>query len=266
MSKRFLMVIASLALVLAAFVAGVAEEDVSQMKAAESDAKVAPAAKKSDAEHGKVLKVARTEDFKITGDGSSAAWRKAAWEPLVKRPGSKAAYASRFKMLYSATGLYVLFNGEDRKLTAAIEKDFEDLWNEDVFEFFLWPDESQPVYLEYEISPLNRELAILVPHFGERFLGWRPWHYEGERKIRKAISVSGGAAKSGADISGWTAEVFVPYSLLEPLGNVPPRPHTRWRANFYRCDYDGGQGSSWDWARVGPSFHEFKKFGVLEFE
>jgi hypothetical protein len=48
--------------------------------------------------------------------------------------------------------------------------------------------------------------------------------------------------------------------------NVPPKPGTRWRANFYRMDYDGGQTTSFDWARVGPSFHEFRKFGTLIFE
>ena len=87
----------------------------------------------------------------------------------------------------------------------------------------------------------------------------------GARKTRKAISVTGGAAKPGAAITGWTAEVFVPYALLEPLGNVPPRPKTRWRANFYRCDYDDGPAAGTG-SRVGPSFHEFEKFGVLEFQ
>jgi predicted TIM-barrel fold metal-dependent hydrolase len=214
----------------------------------------------------KMLKIPPTDDFEITGDGSSPAWKKTSWEPLNKRPGAGPAHQSQFKMLYSPKGLYVLFNGADRKLTATIENDFADLWNEDVFEFFLWPDQRQTVYFEYEISPLNHELAILVPHFNGRQLGWRPWHYEGPRKTRKATSVSGGVAKPGADISGWSAEVFVPYALLEPLGNVPPRPHTRWRANFYRVDYDGGQATAWDWSRVGPSFHEFNKFGVLEFQ
>ena len=37
-----------------------------------------------------------------------------------------------------------------------------DLWNEDVFEVFLWTDERYPVYFEYEISPLNHELPILA--------------------------------------------------------------------------------------------------------
>jgi hypothetical protein len=31
-------------------------------------------------------------------------------------------------------------------------------------------------------------------------------------------------------------------------------------------DYDGGKSVSWDWARVGKSFHEFRSFGTLEFE
>lgn len=241
-------------------------EPVLGAKPGDSVSKGAPATKTAGTNKLKVLKVPRTADFKLTGDGRSPAWRNVAWEPLDKQRDSKLTYRSRFKMLYSPTGLYVLFNGEDRKLTAAIDKDFEDLWNEDAFELFLWPDQKQTVYFEYEISPLNRELAILIPNFDGRFLGWRPWHYEGPRKTRKATSVSGGTLKSGAKITGWTAEVFVPYVLLKPLGNVPPRPHTRWRANFDRVDYDDGQASGWNWMPVGSSFHEFNKFGVLEFE
>lgn len=215
---------------------------------------------------GKVLRVQRTEDFGVNGWGDAAAWGKAGWEPLVSRGGDEAGYRSRFKVLYSATGLYVLMEGEDRLLTATLREDFLDLWNEDVFEFFLWPDSRYPVYFEYEISPLGYELPILIPHLGEDFIGWRPWHYEGSRQTRKATSVMGGEKQSGGRITGWKAEVFVPYELLQPLPNVPPRPGSRWRANFYRVDYDEGKTRSWDWVRVGPSFHEFEKFGTLIFE
>lgn len=215
---------------------------------------------------GKLLHVKATEDFEFSGDGSAVAWRDTAWEPLTKRGREGHDCDARFKILYSKTGIYVLMNGTDKKVTATLDADFLDLWNEDVFEFFFWPDERWPVYFEYEISPLGRELPILVPNFGGKFLGWRPWHYEGPRLIRKAVSVSGGEAKSGATITGWTAEVFVPYKLLEPLQGVPPQPGTRWRANFYRVDYDDGRATSWDWARVGPSFHEIEKFGTLVFD
>jgi len=214
----------------------------------------------------KVLRVRRTEDFAVSGQGDAAAWKEVAWEPLNLRKTGGHSYPTRVKVLYSETGLYVLMEGEDRKVTATMSKDFLDLWNEDVFEFFLWPDEEHPVYFEYEISPLGFELPILIPNLGGRFLGWRPWHYEGKRKTQKATATAGGPKKSGASVKGWTAEVFVPYDLLEPLGNVPPKPGTRWRANFYRVDYDDGRTTSWDWARVGPSFHEFEKFGMLVFE
>jgi hypothetical protein len=169
-------------------------------------------------------------------------------------------------LLYSAKGLYVLMEAADRKVTATFTDDFRDLWTEDVFEVFLWPDERDPVYFEYEISPLGRELPILVPNLGGKFLGWRPWHDDDRRKTRKATSALGGPLTSGGSVTGWKAEVFVPYELLAPLRSVPPKPGTRWRANFYRMDYDEGKAMSWDWARVGPSFHEFAKFGTLVFE
>ncbi|MBX9622559.1 MAG: carbohydrate-binding family 9-like protein [Gemmataceae bacterium] len=214
----------------------------------------------------RVLTVRATDDFPITGDGSAAAWKPAAWEPLHKRADADRPYRTRVKVLYSKTGLYVLFDAEDKKLSAAKTADFDNLWEEDVFEVFLWPDEGHAVYFEYEISPLGVELPILVPNLDGRIMGWRPWNYDGGRKVKKATAARGGAVKSGAAVDGWSAEVFIPYELLAPLGNVPPKPGTRWRANFYRMDYDGGERAGWDWARVGESFHEFKKFGTLAFE
>ena len=211
------------------------------------------------------LTVGLVDDFEVTGSGGHVAWRKAEWTPMTSRQPASHPYETRFKMLYSGTGLYVLMDGSDRSLTATMDEDFMDLWNEDVFEVFLWTDERHPVYFEYEISPLNRELAILVPNFGGEFLGWRPWHYEAERLTRKGVSILGGPAKSHASIEGWRAEFFIPYALLKPLRNVPPKPGTRWRANCYRMDYDGGKRTAWAWAPVGNSFHEYEKFGELIF-
>ncbi len=212
------------------------------------------------------LTVKQCHDFTITGKGDADAWKQADWVALNRRPKGRHDYTARFKMLYSPTGVYVLFDGTDQTLTATMQEDFLDLWNEDVFECFFWTSEEHTVYFEYEISPLGRELPILVPNLDGRFLGWRPWHYEGERKIKKKVSASGGKNVSMASVSGWRAEVFIPYELLKPLQNTPPKPGTRWRANFYRVDYDNQQVTAWDWARVGPSFHDFKNFGTLVFE
>ena len=209
--------------------------------------------------------IAPTEDFELTGDGSAPPWERAEWIPLHRRGEGGLAYQTRVRLLYSATGLYVLMDGADSRLTATMTEDFLDLWHEDVFEVFLWTDETHPVYFEYEISPLGYELPILVPNFGGDFLGWRPWHYEGERRTRRATATLGGPREPGASITGWRAEVFIPWALLKPLPGVPPRPGSRWRANFYRVDHDGGTPVAWSWAPVDASFHEFQRFGILRF-
>lgn len=211
------------------------------------------------------LSVRPADDFDLSGTGEHGAWGRTEWTPLRRRQPDGHPYETRFKMLYSNTGLYFLMEGTDRILTATMNEDFMNLWNEDVFEVFLWTDERHPVYFEYEISPLNHELPILIPNFGGQFLGWRPWRYDRDRLTRKATSTLGGPKQSHAAIQGWRAEFFIPYTLLNPLQNVPPKPGTRWRANFYRMDHDEGKRTQWDWAPVGDSFHEYEKFGELLF-
>jgi hypothetical protein len=91
------------------------------------------------------------------------------------------------------------------------------------------------------------------------------WHFEGTRKTRKGTA-AGGKKKQGAAVTGWSAEIFIPYELLKPLKNVPPKPGTEWRANFYRMDYDAGKHTMWTWQPIDTSFHEYRKFGTLVFE
>jgi hypothetical protein len=213
-----------------------------------------------------VARVRPTEDFEVTGDGKHDAWKKTDWVAIPRKTKAGLPYETRFKVLYSPKGLYVLFDGVDKTLTTTGRKDFENLWEEDVFEVFLWTDERHPVYFEYEISPLGYELPILVPNIDGTIMGWLPWHYDGPRKIRKATSATGGKKESQAAVTGWSAEIFIPYELLQPLKNVPPKPGTKWRANFYRMDYDDGKHTMWTWQPIEINFHEYKKFGTLVFE
>jgi hypothetical protein len=213
-----------------------------------------------------VLKVPAVPEFTVNGRGDNPAWDAAPWTPLQARHGVTGAHDTRIKVAYSTAGIYVLMDGADATLTATYEEDFSDLWKEDVFEAFLWPDERDPLYFEYEISPLGRELPILIPNLDGRFLGWRPWHYGGDRRVRHATSIKGGPKESGAAIASWRAEMLIPFALLSPLRNVPAVKGARWRANFYRVDYDGGRPVQWQWAPVEKTFHDFRKFGTLEFE
>jgi len=207
--------------------------------------------------------IKKCRDFKITGDGQSDQWKTTGWINLNQPDPADPAYNTKVKVLYSKSGIYFLFNCGDKKLTSTMKADNLNLWEEDVVEVFLWTDENFPVYFEYELSPYNFELPIMVPNNKGTFLGWLPWHYEGERKTQHATNVS---RENGKDISAWEAEFFIPYKLLAPLGNVPPLSGTKWRANMYRIDYDKGSEVPFAWQKTTSTFHEYKKFGTFIFE
>lgn len=210
------------------------------------------------------VSVKNCKDFKITGDGLSDQWKRSEWINLVQQDQTNSSYQTKVKVLYSKTGIYFLFSCDDKKLTSAMKADNLNLWEEDVVEVFLWPNENFPVYFEYELSPFNFELPIMVPNNKGNFLGWLPWNYEGERKTQHAINIIG-ENKLGGSISGWTAEFFIPYKLLTPLIQAPPESGTKWRANMYRIDYDNGQ-IPFAWQRTTNTFHEYNKFGTFIFE
>lgn len=211
-----------------------------------------------------VLTVKHTGDFEVTGDGQAAAWKTTDWIPLVHRKGTT-DYATRVKLLYSDTGIYSLFSCDDLTITATLQEDFTALFKEDVVEVFFWPDETIPLYFEYELSPLNYELAILIPNIDGDLSGWKPWPYKGARTTRHATKI---LKDDKTKSSSWMAEFFIPYALLRPLRNVPPTKGTQWRVNLYRIDYDQGF-STWTWQPVRTEFrefHDFEQFGTLRFE
>jgi hypothetical protein len=212
------------------------------------------------------LLVRKCPDFNLTGTGDNNEWTRTEWNYLTKLDTGGKIYSSKFKILYSANGIYVLFNGDDDKISTHFDKDFEDLFKGDVFEVFFHTDPEIPIYFEYEINQLNKELVLLVPNINGKVHGWTPWHYEKDRSIKKMVNVVGGKKIANSAIISWSAELFFPYDLFNPLGNVPPTSGPIWNANFYRLDYDSGKMTKWAWGPVQNSFHELEKFRPVKFE
>lgn len=212
------------------------------------------------------LVVKKCSDFELSGKGENPQWKNTQWTTMAIADETENPYETKFKILYSSKGIYVLGYCQDNIISTDYRIDQGDIWNGDVFEVFLQTDTNNPLYFEYEINPLSTELVILVPNNDGDFFGWLPWHYEGDRKVKKAVQVHGGKAETGAEITGWTVELFFPYTLFKALKNVPPKPGTEWNGNFYRMDYDTGERIRWSWKPVEENFHEYKKFGTLIFE
>jgi hypothetical protein len=212
-----------------------------------------------------ILAINNTPDFEICGEGSASEWGKAEWEIIPKRNNDEIDYITRVKILYSVTGIYFLFHCEDNIITATMQKDNLNLWEEDVVEVFLMPEERFPLYFEYQLSPLNYELTILIPNLdgNRRLLGWLPWNYEGERRTRHKTTIIKDA--NSGDVEGWMAEFFIPWVLLDPLVKEPPMAGAEWKANMYRLDYDKGS-TRYTWQKVDRHFHEPHNFGTFLFK
>ncbi len=209
--------------------------------------------------------IKQTDDFEITGEGTSIEWAMACPVELTRiQHGPQMKTTAR--MLYSATGIYFLMECEDGILTCTKTEDFDNLFLEDVVEVFLQPERRHPVYLEYEASPLQKELPILVSNNGNGFYGWLPWNYRDARKCHLLTSVRGGYKQPFAPCSGWSAEFFIPFALMAGLTGAPPVPGSLWHGNLYRIDYDNGEAAHYAWAPVsGASFHDIANFGLFHF-
>lgn len=211
------------------------------------------------------LHIGKTSDFELDGHGGANNWKQADWHAL-ERVGGDSQYATRARILYSDTGLYFLVDCKDTRLTCTMTEDFSEIFREDVVEVFLRPDLCRDLYFEYEISPLEVELPIIIPNLDGHFFGWRPWQYEGARRTRKATSVYGGDKTAGAKVDGWTAEFFLPYKLLHPMIDGAPEKGDEWTGNVYRIDYDADEPTHWALSpETGANFHNFHHFGRLIF-
>ncbi len=207
------------------------------------------------------LRVNKVLPFEIDGAGTNASWNATNWVNLIQLDSSILQYPSNFKIIYADSGVYVLFSGLDKKITSPYRNDFEDLFRADVFEVFFHPEPSTPIYLEYEINAHNAELVLLVPNLSKKTFGWAPWKYTGKKKVVKKVKVH----EQNSEMYKWTAELYFPFKLFIPLQNLDVKKGVCWNANFYRLDYDDTKMVKWAWSPITKSFHEFEKYGVIQF-
>jgi Carbohydrate family 9 binding domain-like len=215
------------------------------------------------------LLIKMCNDFAITGNGKDPEWSKTDWNLLTQLDGDK-PFETKFKILYSSTGLYVFFQGEDDKITTKDYKDFESIFNGDVYEVFFHTNPDVKVYFEYEVNHLGKELILAISNLpGQNYNSWVPRNPGGKNRsgIQKAVEVVGGKPEINGNIKSWSAEIFFPFGTLGLFQNVPPKSGTLWNANFCRLDYDGGAMIKWSWTpTIKKSFHELDQFRSIKFE
>ena len=205
------------------------------------------------------LTIQKVNTFLINTPEAEKNWSKLSWTPLFRSYGNL-AYKTQFKVLYSDNGIYFLIYCEDEIISCSEnQKDFDNLYEEDVAEVFLQPNPDIPLYLEVEISPLNKELTLLVPQNNGQFKGWLPWDYQGERKVQHNVSFE--------DTHNWCVELFIPFTLLVGICKTPIQSGEIWHANVTRIDYkDTDDPTLWSWLPMRTkTFHHLPDFGKIIF-
>ncbi len=206
----------------------------------------------------------------IDGDLNKPPWNSLRPVGLVASHGCDAASGAplvqptALRVCHDGERLYIAFDCVDRDVWGTFRGRNERIYDEEVVEAFLAPSGDPRRYFELESNPRGAywEGVIDNPDGQRRSLrtdldwvcaGW-------ERAIRVR-----GTLDTRDDVDdGWAVEWAIPFA---GLGAAPPRPGTRWRANFYRIDQaNGGEYSAWSPTFAEPAeFHLPNHFGVLEF-
>lgn len=157
------------------------------------------------------------------------------------------------RVLWSAETLFLRFRAHYREVYVFPDARpggwRDELWERDVAEAFLQPDESDPlVYKELEVSPNGFWIDLDISH------GQRAEMHSG---LRRRVTLD---EKSRT----WTAELALPMKSLTNRFDS----RKQWRVNFYRVEghKEPRFYSAWSPTMSAmPNFHVPEAFGVLEF-
>jgi hypothetical protein len=208
-----------------------------------------------------MVRIAKIEkDFPLS-DFSRSEWTKA--EKLTVKTNwdsSPAGVGREFsaQLLYSDTGIYVLFDAnQSEDLVIASQPTMNQktigLWDRDVFEIFLAPQNSVPTkYFEFEVSPLGEWLDVALEIRDGRRLS--DWEYASGMKTAARI-------EKGRVL----AAVFIPFTAFATV----PKSGDIWRGNIFRCVGRGPTRGYLAWQPTltpEPSFHVPERFGEFKFD
>jgi hypothetical protein len=192
----------------------------------------------------------------IDGRLGDSAWAAAPWsEAFVDIEGSaKPAprWATRVKMSWDSTCLYLAAELEEPDLWATIMTRDAVIYRDNDFEWFIDPDGDTNRYFELEINALGTvwDLFLDKPYrFGGR--ADNGWDITG---LRSAVHLDGTLNDPTDRDRGWTVEMAIPWEAFADSGRtpVPPAAGARWRINFSRVQWELEVRDGTYQKRLGP--------------
>ena len=202
----------------------------------------------------------------INGRINDAAWKCAQVVTLVDAAkGGKCAQTTTARMCWDDRNLYVAFDCADKDIYGTFRKHDDRLFEQEVVEVFLDPDDNPKRYYEIEVSPRNVVFDALIDNPDGQSAGALSdfgWNCKG---LRTAVVVDGTLDNRQDVDRGWTVELAIPF---RSIGRSTPKPGEEWRGNLYRIDRfpEPMEFQAWSPTLRDPAnFHVPKQFGTILF-
>jgi hypothetical protein len=181
------------------------------------------------------------EPLAIDGKLDEAAWAAAKWtaefRDIQGLERLEPRHATRAKMLWDDTYLYVGAWMDEPHLWATLSKRDSIIYYDNDFEVFIDPDGDTHQYYELEINALGTEwdLFLCKPYRD----GGPALHDYDMLGLRTAVALQGTLNDPSDEDKGWSVEIAIPWSTLKEAAHrpSPPKGGDMWRINFSRVQW-----------------------------
>ncbi len=198
----------------------------------------------------------------IDGKLDDPAWSKADLiDGFVKNSdGSPSPYRTEAKILYDDRFVYFAFHFFDENIWSTKTKRDDHLWEEEVAEVFIQPNQNEPSYIEIEVNPLSAVFDAYMLD-SAKSLPYDSWNMV---DLKWAVHVQGTVDGEPGD-TAWTCEIAFPIINAVTAPNIPPQAGDTWRINLYRTEAKPSYALiSWS-PTYKDDFHMPSFFGLLRF-
>ncbi len=208
------------------------------------------------------------EEISIDGNFNEPVWGSAAViTPFYHNNGDGIeTEPTTLRLCYNSTYLYLGWTCKDTDIQATITEHDANLWDEEVVEFFVTPNELTRYY-EMQWNPLGTTFdGLIVNTLDDKGFSVlcdldRKWEAKNQKS---AVVVEGKLNDHSSKDEEWRVEVAISFADLQ---TDPPKPGDIWRGNFYR--YNRTTGKETEYVSWSPTctntFHEPNRFGYIHF-
>lgn len=174
------------------------------------------------------------EGLVLDGRLDDAFWSTLEPVALVMLPSGDPAsseWRTEVRLGWNGAGLVVGADLRDADLWATLHDHDAKLWDEDVFEVFVFSPRGPDRYLEFQVSPRGTTFDARFPTYRRGETGWSStWN--------PVVSIDGTLDTRRDQDRGWTLETIIPWDEIctETQASCPPHLGMSLRLNMFRFE------------------------------